>query len=88
MTCAQTRDLLPLYLDEILDRRDLDAVAHHLERCSECLAWLQQQDDQIIAWVPPDVRLKDGGVDPSTAAHEGLGRVQRAVRALTHGLGW
>ena len=88
MTCAQARDLLPLYRDEILDRRDMDAVAHHLARCFDCHAWLRQQDDQAIGSVAPDIRLKDGGMDASTAAHEGLSRVQRAVRVLAHGLGW
>lgn len=88
MTCAQMRDLLPLYLDEILDLRDMDAVAHHLERSSDCHAWLRRQDNQVIASVTPNVRLMDGGMNANTAAHEGLGRVQRAVRALAHGLGW
>lgn len=88
MTCARARDLLPLYQDQILDRRDMVAVAHHLERCSDCHAWLRRQDDQVIAWAAPDSRLNDGGIDGSTAAHEDLGRVQQAMRALAHGLGW
>ena len=55
--CPVIRDLLPLYLDEVLSAESMTAVEQHLTECEGCRAYCEQmRSGEIKAKASPDER--------------------------------
>ncbi len=52
--CNYVKDLLPLYIDEIVSDETKNQITAHLENCDTCKAVYQNMQGEIV-----DVRLKD-----------------------------
>lgn len=53
--CPVIRDLLPLYLDEVLSPESADAVEQHLAKCESCRQYCEQmRSGEIKAKASPD----------------------------------
>ena len=59
ITCNVIRDLMPLYVDEVLSKDTKELVEEHLEKCQECRKELEQMQKPVALPDFQKVQTKD-----------------------------
>lgn len=59
--CALVRDLLPLYIDQVVSEETQVFIVEHLEKCPECKKMLEEMREELV--IPLDVeQQKEEGI--------------------------
>ena len=58
-TCNIIRDILPLYLDEVVSEDTREMVEEHLQTCEACRREVKLMKADVVLPVNPDVRMSE-----------------------------
>ena len=59
ITCNIIRDILPLYLDEVVSEDTREMVEEHLQTCEACRREAKLMKADVVLPVNPDVRMSE-----------------------------
>ena len=76
ISCDVIKDLLPLYIDEVVSEDTKLLVEEHIAECKECKLSLEQmQGSLILAENPVEQKVSEN--EPSRVLEKGLKKIRR-----------